>query len=476
MKKTRRTYTRESKLKAIRLLETSGKSAAEIEHELGIVSGSLKLKKMNRDTRLRQEASEESAGMTTVALSLLLLSALGQLYNNIAIMRVADFAVTIPLLLFAAAALVAMLSPRQRPSHDGPLFVWMLLVLWQLLSGVLLGLTGEADWLRSVSLFFYNSTCFVLASRLQVSRRDIVNVTPMLVWLILLFGGLGVLQFLLLNLGIRATVPKAFAASRWDPTIDIYRTAGLQRAAGISLEPSIYALGLSLVMVIYLFFYRVSHFTNKRLLWCAMVSLIGGLVVSFSVSGIVIGIVAILVAVLVGGVGRLDGRVIFVMIVALVLAITAYCQNWFPALTNRVHMIASGSDRSANVRVVAALQLLFLPPTDFPDFVIGQGLGMESNYRALVEITYGRSFGYHRTDIHNIITVIKVTQGWMGVALHFTLLLAVFRPFGIKDRSLYAPLFVTVLVLHFASGYYLVPLFWAILALVAVLRRASLEA
>ena len=41
MKKTRRQYTREFKVEALRLLETSGKSAAEIERDLGIGSGNL---------------------------------------------------------------------------------------------------------------------------------------------------------------------------------------------------------------------------------------------------------------------------------------------------------------------------------------------------------------------------------------------------------------------------------------------------
>lgn len=36
MKKTRRQYTREFKLEALRLLETSGKSAAQIEQDLDI--------------------------------------------------------------------------------------------------------------------------------------------------------------------------------------------------------------------------------------------------------------------------------------------------------------------------------------------------------------------------------------------------------------------------------------------------------
>jgi transposase len=41
MKKVRKRYTREFKLEAVRLLETSGKSAAQIERDLGIGSGNL---------------------------------------------------------------------------------------------------------------------------------------------------------------------------------------------------------------------------------------------------------------------------------------------------------------------------------------------------------------------------------------------------------------------------------------------------
>jgi transposase len=39
--KNRRQYTREFKLEAVRLLETSGKSAAQIEREMGIGTGCL---------------------------------------------------------------------------------------------------------------------------------------------------------------------------------------------------------------------------------------------------------------------------------------------------------------------------------------------------------------------------------------------------------------------------------------------------
>jgi transposase len=41
MKRTRKTYTREFKLEAVRLLETSGKSSREIARDLGICSTAL---------------------------------------------------------------------------------------------------------------------------------------------------------------------------------------------------------------------------------------------------------------------------------------------------------------------------------------------------------------------------------------------------------------------------------------------------
>ena len=51
MTKTRRTYTREFKLEAVHLLETSGRSAAQLERELGIGSGCL--------SRWKREFAEE---------------------------------------------------------------------------------------------------------------------------------------------------------------------------------------------------------------------------------------------------------------------------------------------------------------------------------------------------------------------------------------------------------------------------------
>ena len=55
MKNIRRTYTAEFKREAIRLLETSGKSAAEIERDLGIGAGCL-----SRWRRKHSEAGDDA--------------------------------------------------------------------------------------------------------------------------------------------------------------------------------------------------------------------------------------------------------------------------------------------------------------------------------------------------------------------------------------------------------------------------------
>ena len=54
MQKSRRTYTREFKVEALRLLETSDKSAAQIERDLGISAGCL--------SRWKRELATEGVG------------------------------------------------------------------------------------------------------------------------------------------------------------------------------------------------------------------------------------------------------------------------------------------------------------------------------------------------------------------------------------------------------------------------------
>lgn len=413
--------------------------------------------------------------LSTVAFTLVILAAIGQLYNNIALAHVAGFAITLPLLLLGSAAGITMFVPRRPPIDDTPFFIGIILIAWTIVSAGLLGIIGNGEWQKSAQLFMLYVFSYMLISRLHIDQDDIKRVTPTLLTTIIICGILGVAQFCLLNYtSVPAVVPEPWGVSTWDPSVDIYRTGGILRAAGLSYEPSTYAIALSVAAVVCLFFCSVSSACNRILLIFALVLLILGSLVSYSISGWAVGILPILLGLFIGR-SNLRMNMLVLSVFGTLLLGMLYTQGMLPGISERVDSIASGDEESANVRVAGALTLLVWPSDHFTDFVAGYGIGMEEHYAPLIGEVYGRRFGVYVNNIHNIFTVVKVTQGWMGILLHVLLILATFRPLGIRDWSLYAPLLLLVVMLHFASGYYLDPIFWAVMTLIAILRTANFQ-
>ncbi len=413
--------------------------------------------------------------LSTLVLILLVLAAVGQLYNNIALFRFGGYAITPPLVLLGLAAALSVFIPRRAPANDTPFIIGIILIGWTIVSAVLLGIAGNGEWQKSAQLLVMYASCFALASRLQIDNDDLAYATPVLIGTIVIGGILGVGQFILLNYtNVAAVVPEGLRVSRWDPTGDIFRTGGFQRAAGLSYEPSTYAVALSIAAVLCLFFCGLYARVNRFFLVIALVLLVAGSLVSYSVSGWVVGLFPVMLGILAVR-SQVRGTLLVLMLVAALVLPALYSFDMLPGISERVESITSGEEDSANVRVVGALTLLFAPPERFTDFVAGYGIGMEETYAPIVTEIYGRRFGVYEINIHNIFTVVKVTQGWLGIALHLTLILAVFRPAGIKDPALYAPLLLLVLLIHFASGYYLDPIFWSLLTLIAVLRNANFQ-
>ena len=142
-----------------------------------------------------------------IALVLLILAALGQLYNNLALARIGSFVVGIPLLLLIGATAITLITPRQRPA-DGTLpLLWGVLIAWQIFVGVALGRTSDREWLQPVMLFTLYTTCFVIISRLSITYDDLNWAMVSIGVTVLIFGGLGILQFFLLNLFQLVTPP-----------------------------------------------------------------------------------------------------------------------------------------------------------------------------------------------------------------------------------------------------------------------------
>lgn len=408
-----------------------------------------------------------------IALSLLVAAAVGQLFNNVALVRSDSFAVTIPMLLLAAAAALAFFVPRHRPADDTTLVVWMLLLGWQIFVGLVLGLVTEREWIQPFILFFFYSTCFVVASRLPITREDVVWAIYTLAFLLILFGALGVVQFILLNFfRIIPALPAEFSAVPWNPAIDIYRTDGVLRPAGLSYEPSTFSIALSFALVLMMLLIGLVPFRNKRLLLISVLFLLAGSLMTLSLSGWAIAIPALFVSALNARFRRFT--IPLILVVGAVVIGVVYA-GFSSVVTERLNDIAAGNDESANVRVLAALALLVHPTDNIARFFVGNGLGQNPAFAALMDEVYLRRFAITETNIHNIFTIVRVNQGWVGIVLHLVLLLAVARPGFQQNRSLYLPMFVMIFALHFASGFYLDPAFWSILTLIAVLRSIDAD-
>jgi len=405
-----------------------------------------------------------------IVLSLLVAGALGQLFNNIALLRISEsFAVTVPLLILGVAAALAFFTPVPSPADDTPVILAVVLIGWQIFVGLALGLVTNREWIQPFGLLLIYALCFASVARLAITPEDIGWAVTTAAVMIIVFGSVGIVQFVFLNLfGVVLALPEAFSAVPWNPLIDIYRTGGVLRPAGLSYEPSTFSIALSFALVLLMLLTSVFSFRNRQLLLVSVVFLLTASLLTLSLSGWAIAVPALGVSVLNA---RFRRFAIPLLIIVTAVVIWALYAGVSTVVTDRLDTIAAGEDESANVRVLAALALLVHPPQDLAHFFTGTGLGQNPEFAAMMDEVYLRRFGITEPFIHNIFTVVRVTQGWVGMVLHFVLLFAVLRPDVRRNREFYLPMFVMVFALHFASGFYLDPTFWSILALLMVLRR-----
>jgi len=409
-----------------------------------------------------------------IVLSLLVAGALGQLFNNIALVRISEsFAVTVPLLILGLAALLAFFTPGPRPADDASVILAIVLIGWQIFVGVALGLVTNREWIQPFMLLFVYALCFAIVARLAISSEDIGWAVATAAILIILFGSIGIIQFVLLNFfGVVLALPPAFSAVPWDPLIDIYRTGGVLRPAGLSYEPSTFSIALSFALVLLMLLTSVFAFQNRKLLLVSVLFLLTASLLTLSLSGWAIAVPALGVSVLNARFRRFAVPLLIIVIAVVIWALYAGVST---VVTDRLNTIAAGEDESANVRVLAALALLVHPPDNLAQFFTGAGLGQNPDLAAMMDEVYLRRFGITEPYIHNIFTVVRVGQGWVGIVLHMVLLFAVLRPDVRRNREFYLPMMVMVFALHFASGFYLDPTFWSILALLMVLRRVDAQ-
>lgn len=403
---------------------------------------------------------------------LLLLTALGAMFGNLRLSEVGGFVITpthITLVLIAV-----LLAPRFRYVNARLFSLWLLIVVIEIHQGLFAGGGNDPEWFKSFGQFLTYSACFLVITTLRIDQADVSNISSLFVNAGILLGTLSITQFLLFALGVSAKLPEAFVARPLDPMALTSRYGGFAPAFGLATEPAHHALGLVTLLAFVLFLGNVVPGLGKQKSWLlSLLLLLMGIVVSFSLSGILTAVALMLVLPLYSR----HVRIRVGMLVAIGSVVLIVGGGVFEPIRSRLVSVSHGSDNSAMIRVVAATRLFFAFPGNLKVFMFGTGMGREHEeidlYQRIYADTSIRDRQMDTVKMHNIFTVVKVMQGWVGVVLYVALLWSITRPMTFRMRA-YAPLFMLLLLYQFSLGQLLSPFYWGTLGLLYLMRRLPL--
>lgn len=413
--------------------------------------------------RLRREA---------IAWRLLLLSALGSAFSNILIFRPGGFAVTPAHLLLISATFWVLRQKRRL--QLGLVFPIAMMLLFDGYHAVVSGYARETEWLKSFVQLGMYGLCFIVLASFRPSAGALKGIASWAAKLGFILGGISILQFALLNFGVSAYMPEGWAVRTADFSESISRYGGFYPATGLATEPAYYALGLVSLAACLLFFHGIGLLRGQRLFWLSLLVLFGGILATFSLTGVVA--ISVVLLAWIGTQRKSRLTLVLLLMVGAIVIVGANIGVVAP-IQARLQQVLAGADNSSQHRTVAAVRLLFAEPDSLENFIYGTGLGMEERgsdtYLRIYSEASLRELTSDEVKIHNILTAIRFFQGWLGIALYGLLLWAIFLP-GRGSYTAFFSMFVFFVIFHFASGLYLSPGFWSLLALIALLRRIQL--
>ncbi len=411
------------------------------------------------------------SGINKLLFQLLVLISIGPIYNDVLLYRMGGFPITLEHLFLAVMVIIILLKRRHLSIRFFIPVLWMILL--ELAHALMFGFATDTRWIQSFAQFSVYAASFVLMTSLKLDHDDLQEMTPWILKCGIFFGGIGIAQFLLMNIaGVHAYLPADWRVKGYIPFGET-RTGGFAPAIGLAMEPSYYAIGL-VTLLVCIFSLDNNGCVENRTLWrSAMLFALGGILVSFSLTGI-LGAVALLL-VQFFSLRSIMKRPLNIVAIILIAMIAVESGITGP-IQQRLQKVLRGADNSALVRTVAAIQLLLAPPNDVELFVLGTGLGMEQRnsvqYSRIYREVSLRDLDFSEVKIHNIFTVIKFFQGWVGLLLYSILLWRILLPLAGKWKTCKV-LGAFFILYHFSWGMYLSPATWATFALVAILRRSQ---
>jgi hypothetical protein len=349
------------------------------------------------------------------------------------------------------------------------------MILTQIYHALVMGFITETEWLKSFLQFVMYIICFIILASFRIGGDGLFQSSLWISKLGIFIGAIGIVQFVFLQFGVPAYLPDAWRASgKFDPLSATYRYGGFAPAIGLATEPSVFAIGLTITLAILLFLYSARMVVNKKLWVIAVIALLIAVVLSFSLTGIIIASILMFAFLFFVPTARR-----FIPILALVTIVFSLVGGdiWAPVY-HRLLRANQGMDNSSLIRVAGATYLFWAPSTNFATALLGTGLGREQQeldaYRQIYDRVSLIAEDRNEIKIHNLFTVVKVMQGWIGLLLYWALLWTILQPLTRKFR-VFIPLFVIAVLLQFASGYFLVPFYWSLLATLAILRKTPLH-
>lgn len=401
---------------------------------------------------------------------LLILTTLGPYYSDVLLVRVAGFPVTLVHLLLALTTLSILLHARRIETRLLPIVCAMLFL--ELVHALFFGLAPEMAWMQSMVQFGLYLLAFLVLAGLRLNRQDLSGINASVRKTAVLFSGIGIIQFVLLNLGISALLPAPIRVGNYNPFEEL-RTGGFTPAIGLATEPSYYAIGLVALLAYVFFLENVNDIHGRRASWFPVGLLLGGIAVSFSMTGIIAAAVLVSAQIMFSRTVKI-GYVVIAGAAILILVANGVAGP----IQARLGKVVRGSDNSALIRTVAPIRLLVNVPDDLEILLLGTGLGMEERnaeeYYQIYEDVSLRDIDSPGIKIHNILSANRYFVGWLGMLLYLALLARLTRFTSGYWRE-YLILLVFLVLFQFASGLFLYPSTWATLALLAVFRAAQLS-
>jgi len=414
--------------------------------------------------------------------TLVIITSMGMLYNNIIFGKIGTYPFSLPLIftvLFYLLCIPDWLAQDAKIRSPFFLPVIVLLIYQFIVHGWIMEGLYNIEWVRSFALLTLYGGIFLVSGPIKMSRSILPTLARIIVWISIIMGSVGIIQFALANMiGWQPQLlPEALLLRIVDLRSDSLRFGGIVRATGLAYEPSFYGTGMVMALSFQFIFldWYPDVLKGVRFSRIAMVLALGGLIASLSLAAWgVMGVILIL-----RQLNAINSKNFFRGIMGLAVLSVFIIPLW-PKIENRW---TTGNDYSMIHRIWSSIELIVAPGEDLLSSLIGTGVGLDSTSARVWEVFISNlnadfieylSTAEIAISIVNGFSYIAVSSGWIGLAVNIAFVLAAFR-FSIAEMKRYPYILAAIVGYFFTNARYLWPEWWFLLLMIVNLYDGKFQ-